>query len=125
MTASRHVQRQRRIPWVRSAAQSVLAGFLAVILLAGAVASASPSVHGWLHSSVSGAHACLVCSICKGQILSHDVTTFHAVFGSVLIFSAPLPERIVLAQSDSRLAPSRAPPLCKPHPSGLKVGGGV
>src|SRR5436190_13491029 len=95
-------------------AKPAISGLLAILLLAAVAAAASPSLHQWVHSSSDGGHLCLVCTFCKSQIVSADVTPICAVLSSVFVFSIPSLNQVLLPPMDLRLASPRGPPS---HPS--------
>jgi len=96
---------------IRVMAKETLAAMLAVLLLVAATLSANHSRHQAVHGDGAAAsHACLICSLSKGQVTASDIAPVLLAYCAILIFIAPLIPQAPSAQSDLRLAPGRAPP---------------
>jgi hypothetical protein len=96
---------------VRQAAQSVLAGWLAFLLLGFTlIASSGPLHEAFHHDSAAGAGACAICLFAQGHIDSPDAAP-PLVLGVFLLFCGLLAVRAGVPRSvDFLLPPGRAPP---------------
>jgi hypothetical protein len=93
-------------------AKAALAALLALMVLVSAALSVSPELHHRLHSdSADRAHQCAVTLFSQHQILLDAPAAAFLFFAAALFFWLPLYQAPVLARVDSRLAPSRAPPV--------------
>jgi hypothetical protein len=107
----RHLQPEQRFAGSQGAAQSALAGMLALFLLLATTFSVSHALHQSLHSGAPGtSHLCLICSLVKGQVTAADVAPALLLFASVILFSFRAIKMAAQAATDRRLAASRAPP---------------
>src|SRR4051794_11594783 len=94
----------------RAFGKPVLAGVLVLLLFVSAVASASPSLHHWLHADhQTPSHYCLI------TLLEHGQTDVVSVWVAVAPVPAAIPVAVLLNQSffishDLTLHPERGPP---------------
>ena len=95
----------------RAFGKPALAGLLGFMLLLSAFASASHSLHGWLHQDhQSASHSCLVTLLEQGQ--GEVAATDTEVRPGPVGFPAPAQSReFFFLASDVVLCPERGPPL--------------
>ena len=95
-----------------SIAKPVLAGLLALLLLAGTSLSIRHSAHGAFPGQGDAGHdLCLLCSFAKGQVNTSEATQETAflvlvLFSPVLLLGTP-----PFLGFNYRISPGRAPPL--------------
>jgi hypothetical protein len=95
----------------RAFGQPVLAGLLVLFLFVSALASASPSLHHWLHADhQTPSHYCLVTVLEHGQTEVADVAVTVAPVASALPVAA-LPGESFFISHDLSLHPERGPPI--------------
>ncbi|HEY0550214.1 MAG TPA: hypothetical protein VGF13_11485 [Verrucomicrobiae bacterium] len=95
---------------LRAFGQPVLAGALVLLLFLSALASASPSLHHWLHADhQTPSHYCLVTVLEHGQtdVASLWVAAAPAVVGVPV---SALPCESFFVSHDAKLYPERGPP---------------
>jgi len=96
----------------RSWAESALAGLLIVLIGVCSTLAHSPSFHQRLHSDANqDHHQCAFTSLQKQQVVAPDPTPAILAAGSGLTWQIHFRHPSVVTDSDSRLAPSRAPPV--------------
>ena len=94
----------------RAFSKPVLAGALVLLLFVSALASASPSLHKWLHADhQTPSHYCLVTVLAHGQT---DVVSVWVAVAPVVaaIPVAALPTESFFISHDLTLYPERGPP---------------
>ena|ERR1700710_1690292 len=95
---------------LRAFGKPVLAGALVLLLFVSALASASPSLHHWLHADhQTPSHYCLV------TVLEHGQTDMVSVWVPIVPVSASIPVAVLPNESffvshDLTLHPERGPP---------------
>ncbi len=96
---------------LRAFGKPVLAGTLMLLLFISALASASPSLHHWLHKDHEApSHYCLVTVLDHGQtdLASVWVAVASAVLGVPV---SALPCESFFVSHDTKLYPERGPPV--------------
>jgi hypothetical protein len=109
--SSEHMNSLRITASWRAVSKPVLAGALVLLLFLSALASASPSLHHWLHSDhQSPSHYCVITAVEHGQtdIASVWVSIVPAAVG---IPVAALPCESFFISHDLTLHPERGPPV--------------
>ena len=98
------------VPW-RAPGKLFLAIALVLVLFVSALASASPSLHRWLHKDHQApSHYCLV------TVLVHGQTDLAIIWVAVLPSTAEVPVSALPSESffvshDTKLYPERGPPV--------------
>jgi hypothetical protein len=102
---------KRTTATLRAFGKPVLAGALVLLLFVSALASASPSLHHWLHQDhQTPSHYCLV------TVLAHGQTDVASVWVAVAPVAAGVPVSALPVESffishDTKLYPERGPPV--------------